>query len=145
VVPPVPGLQFQIESYAGRVRALSIVWFIYAAFALVTGIVGLAFAKALLSHGFGPWMNGPWMRGPMPPEWIFPAVLHFAWFAVVIRTALAAVAAWGLYERAQWGRIVAIVAAFLSLLKFPFGTALGIWTLVVLLGYRNSSLYDQLP
>jgi hypothetical protein len=29
-------------------------------------------------------------------------------------------------------------AAFLSLLKFPFGTAIGIWTLVVLLGYRNA-------
>jgi hypothetical protein len=47
-------------------------------------------------------------------------------------------------ERSQWGRIVAIVAAFLSILKFPIGTALGIWTLVVLLGYRNTTLYDQL-
>jgi hypothetical protein len=47
-------------------------------------------------------------------------------------------------ERAPWGRIVAIVAAVFSLLRFPFGTALGIWTLVVLLGYRNSTLYDQL-
>ena len=43
------------------------------------------------------------------------------------------------------GRVVAIVAAFLSLLRFPFGTALGIWTLVMLMGYRNASLYDQLP
>jgi ABC-type glycerol-3-phosphate transport system permease component len=80
----------------------------------------------------------------MPPEWLFPAVLHFAWIAVVVRTALALMAGWGLMEHSQWGRIVAIVAAFLSLLKFPFGTALGIWTLVVLLGYRNSSLYEQL-
>jgi hypothetical protein len=47
-------------------------------------------------------------------------------------------------ERSEWGRIVAIVAAFLSILKFPFGTALGIWTLVMLLGYRNTTLYDQL-
>jgi hypothetical protein len=39
---------------------------------------------------------------------------------------------------------VAIVAAFLSLLKFPFGTALGIWTLVMLLGYRNTTLYQTL-
>jgi hypothetical protein len=57
---------------------------------------------------------------------------------------LALAAGWGLMERAPWGRIVAIVAAFLSLLRFPFGTALGIWTLVVLLGYRNSTLYEQL-
>ena len=39
---------------------------------------------------------------------------------------------------------MAIVAAVLSLLKFPFGTALGIWTLVVLLGYQNTTLYEQL-
>jgi hypothetical protein len=47
-------------------------------------------------------------------------------------------------EHTKWGRLVAIVAAILSLLKFPFGTAMGVWTLVMLLGYRNSSLYDQL-
>jgi hypothetical protein len=39
---------------------------------------------------------------------------------------------------------VAIVAAVFSLLKFPFGTAMAIWTLVVLLGYRNTTLYEQL-
>jgi hypothetical protein len=56
---------------------------------------------------------------------------------------MALVAGWGLWERTGWGRIVAIVAAFLNILKFPFGTALGIWTLVLLLGYRNSTLYQQ--
>ena len=143
-VPAVPGLQFQLESYAGKVKALSVVWFIYAGLALVSGFAGLAFANAFFSGRFGPWMHGPWAEGPMPPMWLFPALLHFVWVAVVIRVALALVAAWGLMEHSQWGRIVAIVAAFLSLLKFPFGTALGIWTLVVLLGYRNSSLYEQL-
>ncbi len=143
-VPAVPGLQFQLESYAGKVKALSVVWFIYAGLALVTGFMGLAFANAFLSGRFGPWMHGPWAQGPLPPEWIFPAILHFAWIFIVLRVALALVAAWGLMEHTQWGRIVAIVAAILSLLKFPFGTALGIWTLVVLLGYRNSSLYEQL-
>jgi hypothetical protein len=40
--------------------------------------------------------------------------------------------------------VAAIIAAVFSLLRFPFGTALAIWTLVLLLGYRNSTLYDQL-
>jgi len=40
--------------------------------------------------------------------------------------------------------VVAIVAAFLNHLKSPFVTAHGIWTLVMLLGYRNTTLYDQL-
>ena len=142
-VPPVPGLQFQVEAYAGKIKALSIVWFIYAAFSLLLGVAGLTFAQAFFSNHFGPWAHGPWSNDP-GFEWLGPAIIHFVWLVLLFRTGLALVAAWGLLERAPWGRIVAIVAAFLSLLKFPFGTALGIWTLVVLLGYRNTTLYEQL-
>jgi hypothetical protein len=108
------------------------------------GIAALTFAQALFSHHFGPWGHGPWSNGP-GPEWFGPALLNFAWAILLLRSGLALAAGLGLLERAPWGRIVAIVAAFLSLLKFPFGTAIGIWTLVVLMGYRNSSLYEQLP
>ena len=144
VIPPVPGLQFQLESYAGKVKALSVVWFIYAGLSVSTGIIGLAFANAFMGGRFGYWMHGPWAHGPMPPMWFLPAAMHVAWIFLVVRAGLALAAGWGLWERSPWGRIVAIVAAFLSLLKFPFGTALGIWTLVVLMGYRNTTLYEQL-
>jgi hypothetical protein len=143
-VPPVPGLEFQLESYASKVKALGIVWFIYAGFSVLMGLAGLAFARAFFSNHFGFGGHGPWADGSMPPEWFGPAILHFVWVAILFRAALALVAGWGLLERTQWGRIVAIIAAVLSLLKFPFGTALGIWTLVMLLGYRNSTLYAQL-
>jgi hypothetical protein len=138
----VPGFQFQLENYAGKVRALSLVWFVYAALSLLMGLAGLTFAHAFFSNHFGHWGHGPWSDGP--PDWLGPAIMHFVWVAMVFRAGLALVAAWGLYERAQWGRIVAIVAAILSLIRFPFGTALGIWTLVVLLGYQNTTLYEQL-
>ncbi|HUB00219.1 MAG TPA: hypothetical protein VMA34_17940 [Terracidiphilus sp.] len=137
--PPVPGLQYQLDSYASKVRALGVLWFIYAGLSILLGLVGLAFAKAIMS---GPW--GPWMHGPAPPTWIFPVIFHFAWIFLALRSGLAIAAGWGLLERTQWGRIVAVIAAVFSLLKFPFGTALGIWTLVVLLGYRNSTMYDQI-
>ncbi len=138
-VPPGPGLQFQVESYAGKIRALSIFWFVYAGLSLLFGLAGLTFAKAFLSGSFGPWMHAP-----TPPFWMGSAFLHFIWIFLVLRAALALVAGWGLMEHTQWGRMVAIVAAIFSLLKFPVGTAIGIWTLVVLLGYRNTTLYDQL-
>lgn len=141
-VPPMPGLQFQVDNYAAKVRSLSTVWFIYAAFAFFTGIAGLTFAHAFFSHHFGNWDNGPWPGSG--PEFFAPMIMGIGWFALLVRAGLAVMAGWGLYERAPWGRIVAIVAAFLSLLKFPFGTAIGIWTLVVLLGYRNASLYEEL-
>jgi uncharacterized membrane protein (DUF2068 family) len=73
-----------------------------------------------------------------------PALLHLIWVMLLLRSALAFAAGFGLMEHTQWGRLVAIVAAILCLIKIPFGTAMGIWTLVMLLGYRNSSLYDQL-
>jgi uncharacterized membrane protein (DUF2068 family) len=78
------------------------------------------------------------------PEWFFPAILHFALVFMVLRSVLALAAGIGLWQRTEWGRIVAIIASFFSLLRFPLGTGLGIWTLVMLLGYRNTTLYEQL-
>jgi hypothetical protein len=138
-VPPVPGLQFQLESYAGKVKILSIFWFVYAGLSLVLGFAGLAFLRAIFSGGFGPWMNDSMM-----PMWLGSVVLRFAWLFLALRTGLALAAGWGLWERTQWGRIVAIVASVFSLLKFPIGTAMGVWTMVVLLGDRNSIMYEQL-
>jgi hypothetical protein len=140
----VPGLQFQLESYAGKVKALGILWLVWAALSMAFGVVGLTVAKAFLFGHFGPWMNGPWAHGPLPPEWLGSAIMQFAWVILLVRAGLALAAGWGLMERTQWGRVVAIVAAFFNVLKFPFGTALAIWTLVVLLGDRNATLYDDL-
>jgi len=158
-IPAVPGLQFQLETYASRIRALAVVWLIYAGISLLLGIAGVVFANAILSGHLGPWANGPWMHGPWangpwthgpwrhdaPPfPWVGPALLGFVWVALVVRSGLALIAGWGLFHHTGWGRIVAIIAAIIGLLKFPLGTALGIWTLVMLLGYRNSTLYEQL-
>jgi hypothetical protein len=137
-VPPVPNFGFQLQNYSSRIRALSIVWFVYGGLSLVMGFVGIAFASHFL-HG-GPWEHGPWGDN----WWFGPAILHFAWSILIVRSALALLAGWGLMERTQWGRVVAIVAGFISLIRIPIGTALGIWTLVTLLGYRNTTLYDQL-
>src|SRR5581483_10000408 len=110
------------------------------ALALVTGFLGMAFMDAWF-HGHGPWMRGPW-GGGFPP--FFGPMIRFGWTIVIARAALALMAGYGLMERAPWGRMVAIVAAFLSILKFPFGTAIGVWTLIMLMGYRNTTLYEQI-
>jgi hypothetical protein len=137
-------MEFQLQNYAGRIKALSIVWFIYGGLSLVLGIAALTFANAFLNGSFGPWAHGPWNHGPWEPGMMGPAIIHFAWTLLVVRSGLALAAGWGLMERSSWGRVVAVVAAFLCLIKIPIGTALGIWTLVTLLGYRNTTLYDQL-
>ncbi len=135
--PPVPGFEVLLAAYASKIRVLGILWMVYAGISLFFGFVGLAFAHAFLS-------GAPWAHGPMPNAWFFPGLLRFAWLFVVGRAALAAVAGWGLLEKAQWGRIVAIVAAILCLIRFPLGTALGIATLIILMGTRNWALYEDL-
>jgi hypothetical protein len=139
-----PSFEYQLAHYAGRVRVLGILWLVYAGLSTILGFVGIAFAKHFLSGDFGPFMNGPWGHGGMPPMWFFPMAMHLAWLFIVLRAVLCAVAGWGLLERTEWGRIVAIIVAILSLIKFPFGTALGVATLIILLGYRNTALYEQL-
>ncbi|HTQ60309.1 MAG TPA: hypothetical protein VMI32_08800 [Candidatus Solibacter sp.] len=65
----------------------------------------------------------------------------------VILAVLAAaylVLAWGLLERQPWARILGIVLGFLTLLRIPFGTALGIYTLWVLLPEGSGREYDAM-
>jgi uncharacterized membrane protein YecN with MAPEG domain len=54
------------------------------------------------------------------------------------------VLAWGLFQRESWARILGLVLGFLALLRPPFGTALGIYTLWVLLPEHSSREYDRL-
>ena len=143
LAPPIPGFEYQLSGYSSKVRILGILWLAYAGLSLIFGFAGLSFAKEFFAGGFGPWMHGPWAHGNMPP-FFGPAWIHLAWLSICVRAAFCAVAAWGLFEHTQWGRILAIIAAILALIHVPFGTALGIATLVILLGYRNSALYEQL-
>jgi hypothetical protein len=54
------------------------------------------------------------------------------------------VTGWGLLKVRPWGRILAIVMAFLALLHPPFGTALGIYTLYVLLPSDAGAEYERM-
>jgi hypothetical protein len=138
-VPPVPGFEFVLAAYASKIRVLGVLWLVYSGITLLFGLIGMAILHSIFSGGAGPWGHGP-----MPNMWFFPGLLRFAWLFVVGRAALAAVAGWGLLERTQWGRIVAIVAAILCLIRIPLGTALGIATLIILIGARNWALYEDL-
>jgi hypothetical protein len=142
--PPTPAAAgYELSRYAQKVHVLSIIWFAWAVLSLIFGIAGLAFSRAFFMGGFGPWGDmRSFGHGPEMISW--PGLLHIFWIALIVRFALLALAAWGLWRRTGWGRILAIVVAILSLLRFPIGTALGVVTLIFLLGGRNSFLYEQL-
>jgi hypothetical protein len=144
-VPPVPGLQYQIDTYAGKIRALSVFWFVYAGYTLITGVIGLNFAQGFLFNHFHGWGPGYWAWGRPGGMWFGHGFLHMAWTFLLVRTGMALAAGWLLMDHSRPGRIVALAAAFICLFHPIVGTVLGVWTLAVLLGYRNATLYEQLP
>ncbi len=65
--------------------------------------------------------------------------------AVLVVVALAGmVAGWGLLHRENWARALALVVAVLALFNVPWGTALGIYTLWVLLPNQSEEEYRRM-
>jgi hypothetical protein len=79
-----------------------------------------------------------------PLERLIQGGIFIASGFLVFQTVLALITAWGLLERQRWGRIVGIVAGILALIRIPFGTALGIYTLWVLLPASSEIEYRNL-
>lgn len=48
----------------------------------------------------------------------------------------------GLINHKEWARILILVLAFLSLIHVPFGTALGIYTMIVLFNRETVGLFQ---
>lgn len=49
----------------------------------------------------------------------------------------------GLLKKQNWARILVIILSFLNLVAFPFGTALGIYALWVLLKEETAQLFNR--
>jgi hypothetical protein len=103
----------------------------------VGGIVLYILANTLFVHL--PEMSG----GPRAATaWLHP-FLSVIGILVVVKAAAGFLAGWGLLQREPWARMLTIVLAFLALFNIPFGTALGIYTLWVLLPAESDAEYQQ--
>lgn len=52
--------------------------------------------------------------------------------------------AWALLKHGQSGRVLALVIACVSLISIPFGTALGVYTLVIMLSKNAEQTYNAI-
>jgi hypothetical protein len=52
--------------------------------------------------------------------------------------------AWALFQREPWARPLGLIIGFVALLRLPFGTALGIYTIWILLPQQSGHEYQQL-
>lgn len=130
----------RINRVAEHTKLLGILWIVYSALNLLIGIVMLFVANTILHIHINQNMNG------VPPE--MPSFLHAILTAVVFflfaKGAIGVAAGAGLLQHASWGRILALVLGFLSLLNIPFGTALGVYTIWVLLSADADRQYQAL-
>jgi len=121
----------------GRLRAhlgtLSILWFVFATLLLIGAAVTYT-----ISHFMRLRLEG---NGPPVAELIGPMVLFSVSMLCLALATGSFAAGWGLYNRRDWGRPVALVMGFIFLLKPPFGTALGIYTLWVLMSNNADQQY----
>jgi hypothetical protein len=116
-----------------HVRLVGILWLAWAAFEIVSSAVLYIVANTILVHPAG--------GHPDPPRWLHTFLSALA-LLIVVKAAAGFAAGWGLLQREPWARLLTLVLAFVSLFNVPFGTALGIYTLWVLLPAASEQEYD---
>jgi len=120
-----------------HVRLLGILWLALSALNAVGGLVLLILANTVFAHLH---------ELPNVPADVPSGFLHALFSAlggiVLLKGAAGFLAGWGLLQRESWARMLTIVLAFLALFNIPFGTALGIYTLWVLLPAGADAEYE---
>lgn len=104
-----------------HIRLLAVAWFIVSAYRMIPGIALVALFGTIAT-----------LLPVDVPNFVL-GMLQLVGFAFIAVAGLGLVVGWGLLERRSWARTAAIVLGFISLLEVPFGTALGIYTLWVLM------------
>jgi hypothetical protein len=118
------------------IHLLSQFWFLFAGLSLALAVAGFFMGPAgAIAHSvpYEPW--------PHPPIWNWTMGAGVVWTLVVSRVVLALMAAWGLKQRCEWCRPVAMLAGAVAITQFPIGLMLGAYTIAVLIGKHRAALY----
>ena len=118
----------RVESH---VRTLGMFWLAYSAFRLAGGWLFSRFS----AHWGVFW-------DPRVPFFL-PHLMHGVGAILMATGVLGILAGWGLIERQPWARTLTIVLGFFALFHFGVGTALGIYTLWVLLPAESALEYQR--
>jgi len=133
-----------VAAQPGRVQShlhlLAILWLAFSAFNTLGGFVLLLLGNALFPHLHE-------MRGVPPdvPTGFLTALFTTLGIIVLAKAAVGFLTGWGLLQREPWARSLALVLAFISLFtNIPIGTAIGVYTMWVLLPSSAEQEYRSL-
>jgi len=120
-----------------HLQPLGIMWCIFGAYRLMTMLFAASFLHAMVSDG---------MFGGMPHfvSHMMRAMVPMILFMTIVMASAAILTGYALLTRKPWARILAIVLGILALIKLPFGTALGIYTLWVLAPQASGAEWDEM-
>jgi hypothetical protein len=128
--------ELEAVNLSGHRRILGVCWLVYGIFRLIMGICLVLFS------GTATVMFGA-LLSRVPNPFALMGDFHLAYIGVVVLAVLGGVfgllAGLALIANQRPARMLALLAAFLSVSEIPFGTTLGIYTLIVLLPLRDVS------
>ncbi len=116
-----------------HLQVLGILWIVFSVLRLIPGLAMLGMSGAV-SMPFMPAHFEGWLR-PM---------MHVLGIVVIGLSLAGFVAGWALLERVSWARTLALVIGIISLIHIPFGTAIGIYTLWVLLPAQSEEEFHRI-
>jgi hypothetical protein len=125
-----------VARVAQHYKTLGILTIIYSIFWVIGGGALLFLSRYVFSGMIGN-MNPP------PPPFIAPMFNVLGWI-VLTKGILGVVGGIGLLARESWARVLTLAVAFVSLIDIPFGTAIGIYSIWVLLSAGSEQEYQKL-
>jgi hypothetical protein len=137
IVGPVAVMQSRPGRVQAHVHLLGLLWLAISAFNAVVGVVLYILANTLFAHLHE-------MGAPEAPTSFLRPLLSVIGIFILAKGAFGFIAGWGLLQREAWARVLALVLGFISLFIIPFGTAIGVYTMWVLLPSGSQQEYDAL-
>jgi hypothetical protein len=122
-----------------HVHLLGILWLAISALTAIGGLVLLIVGTTLFPH-----MREMTQVPPDVPLGFLSSLVTTIGILVLAKAVCGFFAGWGLLHRESWARTVALVLAFISLFNIPFGTALGVYTMWVMLPSQSQKEYDAM-
>jgi hypothetical protein len=132
LMQPIPG---RVQEH---VRLLGILWLALSAFNTIAGIILYVIANTLFAHASE-------LGVPDAPASFLRPLLSVVAILLLAKAAIGFYAGWGLLQRERSARVIVLVLAFISMFtNIPVGTALGIYTMWVLLPQDSEREYEAL-
>jgi len=133
--PFVPSVRGRVQQH---IHLVAILCLAISAFNVIGGLILL-----VIGNTFFPHLHQMGAPEDVPTGFLSTLVSSIG-IIVLAKAACGFLAGWGLMHREPWARVLALVLAFISLFNVPFGTAVGVYTMWVLLPGQSQQEYDAM-